>query len=51
MVLPSAAAVFEMIGSGKLGVEVGQTYALAAAREAHEALEGRRTVGATLLVP
>jgi NADPH2:quinone reductase len=47
----SAAAVFEMITSGKLKVEIGQTYPLADAAEAHRALEGRRTVGATLLLP
>jgi NADPH2:quinone reductase len=47
----SAAAVFEMVRSGLLTVEIGQTFPLAAAREAHEALEGRQTVGATLLIP
>lgn len=47
----SAAAVFEMITSGKISVEIGQTFPLADARQAHEALEGRRTIGATLLIP
>lgn len=47
----SAGAVFEMIRGGKLQVEVGQTYRLADVRSAHEALEGRQTVGATLLTP
>jgi NADPH2:quinone reductase len=47
----SAAAVFEMIGSGQVKVEIGQTFPLAEARRAHEALESRATVGATLLIP
>jgi NADPH2:quinone reductase len=47
----SASAVFDMVGAGKLKVEIGQTFPLAEARLAHEALEGRRTVGATLLIP
>ena len=47
----SAAALFEMIGSGKVKVEIGQTFPLAEARKAHEALEGRATVGASLLIP
>jgi NADPH2:quinone reductase len=47
----SAHAVFEMIRAGKVKVEIGQTFPLAEVRAAHEALEGRRTVGATLLIP
>ena len=47
----SAAKVFAMLSSGKVQVEVGQTFPLADAAEAHRALEGRRTVGATLLIP
>lgn len=47
----SAGALFEMIGSGKVKIEVGQTFALADARQAHEALEARKTVGASLLIP
>jgi NADPH2:quinone reductase len=46
-----AAAVFEIVGSGKLKIEIGQTFALAEARMAHEALESRATVGASLLIP
>ena len=37
--------------SGAVKIEVGQTFPLAQARAAHEALEGRRTTGATLLIP
>src|SRR5262249_44288810 len=47
----SAAAVFEMVGSGRIAVEVGQAFPLAQAAEAHRALESRQTVGATLLLP
>jgi NADPH2:quinone reductase len=47
----SAGALFEMIGSGKVKIEVGQTFELAEARRAHEALEARTTVGASLLIP
>ncbi|MDZ4373095.1 MAG: quinone oxidoreductase [Phenylobacterium sp.] len=46
-----AAAVFDIVRSGKVKVEIGQTFALADAREAHEALESRATVGASLLIP
>jgi NADPH2:quinone reductase len=47
----SAAALFEMIGAGKVKVEIGQTFPLAEARRAHEALEARETIGASLLIP
>ena len=47
----SAAALFEMIGSGKVEIEIGQTFPLAEARKAHEALESRATIGASLLIP
>jgi NADPH2:quinone reductase len=47
----SAGALFEVIASGKVKIEIGQTFALADARAAHEALESRGTVGASLLIP
>lgn len=47
----SARALFEMIASGKVKIEIGQTFPLADARRAHEALEARETVGASLLIP
>jgi NADPH2:quinone reductase len=47
----SAGALFAMIGSGKVKIEIGQTFPLAEARRAHEALEARETVGASLLIP
>lgn len=47
----SAGALFTVIASGKVKIEIGQTFALADARGAHEALESRGTVGASLLIP
>ncbi|PZR32083.1 quinone oxidoreductase [Caulobacter segnis] len=47
----SAQALFAVVGSGAVKIDIGQTFPLAEARAAHEALEGRRTTGATLLVP
>ena len=47
----SSGALFEMIGSGQLRIEIGQTFPLADARRAHEALESRATIGASLLIP
>jgi NADPH2:quinone reductase len=47
----SAAALFEMISSGTVKIDVGQTFPLAEARKAHEALESRQTIGASLLIP
>jgi NADPH2:quinone reductase len=47
----SAKALFEMIASGAVKIEIGQTFGLADIRQAHEALESRATTGATVLVP
>lgn len=47
----SAAALFRMISSGKVKIEIGQTFQLSDAAKAHEALEARTTVGSTLLLP
>ena len=47
----SAAALFEVIQSGTVKIDIGQTFALRDARAAHEALEGRATTGSTLLLP
>ena len=46
----SAGALFGMVTSGKVRIEVNQTYALADARKAHEDLEGRKTTGSTVLL-
>lgn len=47
----SASALFAVLGSGAVKIDIGQTFPLAEARAAHEALEGRKTTGATLLIP
>jgi NADPH:quinone reductase len=47
----SASALFEVIASGAVRIDIGQTFPLADVRRAHEALEGRETVGASLLIP
>lgn len=47
----AAKRLFAMLESGKLPVEIGQTFALTDAAEAHRALESRRTVGSTILIP
>jgi len=47
----SAGALFGMLASGKLKIEIGQRFKLADVRKAHEALEGRDTIGATVLLP
>ena len=47
----SASALFDVIAKGQVRIDIGQTFPLAEARRAHEALEGRETVGASLLIP
>ena len=43
--------LFAVVASGKVRVEVNQTYALADAASAHRDLEARRTTGSTILLP
>lgn len=43
--------LFEMLGSGKVKVEIGQRYPLAEAGKAQDALAGRQTTGSTILFP
>ncbi len=47
----AAATVFGLIGSGAVKIDIGQTWPLIDARNAHEALESRATTGATILIP
>jgi NADPH2:quinone reductase len=49
--LASAAALFDVVKSGAVKVEVRQTYSLQDAAQAHRDLEARRTVGSTVLLP
>ena len=46
-----AGAVMGMVRDGKLNVRIGETFPLAEAKAAHDALEGRRTTGKVLLIP
>lgn len=47
----SAKALFDVVTSGKVKVEIPQTYALKDAARAHADLEARKTTGSTLLLP
>jgi NADPH2:quinone reductase len=46
-----AADLFDMVGSGRIKVQIGQRYSLADAARAHIDLEARRTTGSTILLP
>ncbi|MFD3006554.1 quinone oxidoreductase family protein [Thermus tengchongensis] len=46
-----AGEVFQAVREGWLRVRIGAEFPLEKAREAHEALEGRRTTGKVLLIP
>jgi NADPH2:quinone reductase len=45
----SAGELFDMVGSGKVKIEVKQRFALKDAAEAHGQLEARKTTGSTIL--
>ena len=45
------AELFNVVSSGKVNIEVNQTYALSDAASAHRDLEARKTTGSTVLVP
>ncbi|MEM0907588.1 MAG: quinone oxidoreductase [Pseudomonadota bacterium] len=47
----NAADLFEAVASGRVTIDVGRTFPLADAAEAHRALEGRQTTGSTVLLP
>jgi NADPH2:quinone reductase len=47
----SAEELFDVVRSGKVKIEVNQTYALKDAKQAHIDLEGRKTTGSTVLLP
>ena len=47
----SATALFDVLARRAVKIDIGQTFPLAQARLAHETLEGRGTVGSTLLIP
>ena len=47
----SAGRLFDAVASGKVRIEVNQTYPLAETAQAHRDLEARRTTGSTVLLP
>jgi NADPH:quinone reductase len=47
----NASDLFEVVKSGKVKIEVNQSYPLAEAVQAHKDLEARKTTGSTILVP
>ncbi|MND02087.1 Quinone oxidoreductase 1 [compost metagenome] len=46
-----AKELFDMVKSGKVKIEVNQTYKLADAAQAHRDLEARKTTGSTVFLP
>ena len=51
MLASSTAKLFDRIADGVLKPQIGATFALADAAEAHRALESRATTGSTVLIP
>lgn len=49
--LAMARELFDLVLAGKIRSEPGQTFALEEAADAHRALESRKTIGSTVLVP
>ena len=49
--LALAEELFEVVASGAVKIEIGQSFALKDANLAHEALETGKTVGSTILIP
>jgi NADPH2:quinone reductase len=49
--LAHAADLFEVVSSGAVAIEVGRQYPLSDAAQAHRDLEGRQTMGASVLIP
>ena len=47
----AAQALFDIVASGKVKIEIGQSFPLADVAAAHTALESRQTTGSTVLIP
>lgn len=47
----AAADLFAVVAAGKVKINIGRTFPLSAAAEAHRALEARETTGSTILLP
>lgn len=50
-IVAGTARVLDMLGSGRLKVEIGQTYKLSDAAKVHRVLESRQTTGSTVMLP
>ncbi len=50
-ILSGAGRVLDMIADGTIVVDIGAKFPLADAAEAHRAMEGRSTMGSTILIP
>jgi NADPH2:quinone reductase len=48
--LETAADLFDMVGSGRIKININQTYPLSEAAQAHRDLEARRTTGSTVFL-
>ena len=46
-----ANALFDVVTSGKVKININQTYPLADVAQAHRDLEARKTTGSTILIP
>jgi NADPH2:quinone reductase len=51
LLLNCANELFEVIANGAVKIHIGQTYALADAKQAHDDLEASKTLGSTVLLP
>jgi NADPH2:quinone reductase len=51
LLLDCANELFAVVASGAIKINIGQTYALANAKQAHDDLEGSKTSGSTVLLP
>ena len=49
--LDTAQDLFDVVASGKVKININQTYSLADAAQAHSDLEARKTTGSTVLLP
>ncbi|MET0169840.1 MAG: zinc-binding dehydrogenase, partial [Aliihoeflea sp.] len=47
----SAGALFDVVKTGVVNIEINQRYPLAEVGKAHTDLEGRKTTGTTVLIP
>jgi NADPH:quinone reductase len=51
LLLDCANQLFDVVAKGAVKINIGQTYALADAKQAHDDLEASKTAGSTVLLP